>query len=39
VLVRVWHVPAYWVPLMAGVGLLVLGLVRRLTARDSRPDA
>jgi archaellum biogenesis protein FlaJ (TadC family) len=39
VLVRVWHVPVYWVPLMAGVGLLLMGLVRRLTARDSRGDS
>ncbi len=38
VLVRIWHVPAYWVPLMAGIGLLLLGLVRRLTSRDSRGD-
>jgi hypothetical protein len=35
VLVRIWHVPAYWVPLMAGVGLLLLGLVRRLTSKES----
>jgi hypothetical protein len=35
VLIRVWHVPAYWVPLMAGLGLIVMGLVRRLTSRSS----
>lgn len=34
VLVRVWQVPAYWVPLLAGIGLLLLGLVRRLTADE-----
>ena len=38
VLIRVWHVPAYWVPLMAGLGLLVMGLVRRLTSRSSGGD-
>jgi hypothetical protein len=34
VLVRVWRVPGYWVPLMVGLGLLLVGLVRRLTSRD-----
>jgi archaellum biogenesis protein FlaJ (TadC family) len=34
VLVRVWRVPEYWVPLMVGLGLLLVGLVRRLTSRD-----
>lgn len=34
VLVRVLHVPAYWVPLMVGVGLVVLGVIRRLTSED-----
>jgi hypothetical protein len=34
VLVRVWHVPEYWVPLMVGLGILLMGLVRRLTSRD-----
>lgn len=38
VLVRVWHVPAYWVPLMVGIGLIVMGLVRRLTSRSSGGD-
>ena len=39
VLLKVWHVPAYWVPLLAGLGLVVLGLVRRLTGGgDSRED-
>ena len=35
VLVRVLHVPQYWVPLMAGVGIFLLGLVRWLSSRDS----
>jgi hypothetical protein len=35
VLVQVLHVPRYWVPLMVGVGIFLLGLVRWLTARDS----
>ena len=38
VLVRVWHVPAYWVPLMVGIGLIVMGLGRRLTSRSSGGD-
>ena len=35
VLVQVLHVPGYWVPLMVGVGIFLLGLVRWLSARDS----
>ena len=35
VLVRVLHVPQYWVPLMVGVGIFLLGLVRWLSSRDS----
>ena len=30
VLVRVLRVPEYWVPLMVGVGLLLLGVVRKV---------
>jgi hypothetical protein len=35
VLVRVLRVPEYWVPLMVGVGLFLLGLMRWLTGRGS----
>jgi hypothetical protein len=35
VLIRTLHVPQYWVPLMVGVGIFLMGLVRWLTARDS----
>ena len=35
VLVQVLHVPRYWVPLMVGVGIFLVGLVRWLSARDS----
>ena len=35
VLVQVLHVPRYWVPLMVGVGIFLLGLGRWLSARDS----
>jgi hypothetical protein len=38
VIIKVWHVPAYWVPLIVGIALIVGGLVRRLTSRDSRRD-
>jgi hypothetical protein len=35
VLVQVLHVPRYWVPLMVGVGIFLVGLVRWLSVRDS----
>jgi hypothetical protein len=38
VLIKVFRVPEYWVPLMVGVGLLLLGLIRRLTSKDSRRE-
>ena len=34
VLVKVLHVPEYWVPLLVGLGILLMGLVRRLTSTD-----
>jgi len=33
VLIRLLRVPEYWVPLMVGVGLFLIGLVRWLTFR------
>jgi hypothetical protein len=33
VLIKVLDVPQYWVPLMVGVGLLLVGLTRRFTHR------
>ncbi len=35
ILVRVLRVPEYWVPLMVGVGLFLLGLLRWLTSKGS----
>ena len=35
VLIRVLKVPEYWVPLMVGLGLFLMGLIRWLTHRDS----
>jgi hypothetical protein len=35
VLIRVLQVPEYWVPLMVGVGLFLLGVFRWLTGKDS----
>ena len=34
VLVKVLRVPNYWVPLMMGIGLLLVGLIRRLSTKD-----
>jgi hypothetical protein len=34
VLIRVLRVPEYWVPLMVGVGIFLLGLIRWLTSRN-----
>lgn len=31
VLVKVLRVPEFWVPLMVGLGLLALGVIRKLT--------
>ncbi len=33
VLVKMLRVPEYWVPLMVGVGLFLLGLIRYLTRK------
>ena len=35
VLVQILHVPRYWIPLMVGIGIFLVGLVRWLAARDS----
>ena len=35
VLIKVLRVPEYWVPLLVGVGLFLLGFVRWMTSRDS----
>jgi hypothetical protein len=35
VLIKLLRVPEYWVPLMVGVGLFLLGLIRWLTSKDS----
>lgn len=33
VVVRALHVPPYWIPLMVGIGIFLLGLVRWLGSR------
>ena len=38
VLIKVWHVPAYWVPLIVGLGLIIMGLVRRMASGTSQDD-
>lgn len=35
VLIKVLRVPEYWVPLLVGVGLFLLGFIRWMTSRDS----
>ena len=35
ILVRVLRVPAYWIPLMVGVGLFLMGFIRWLAQKDS----
>jgi mannose/fructose/N-acetylgalactosamine-specific phosphotransferase system component IIC len=39
VLIKVFQVPEYWVPLMVGLGLLAMGLVRRATSGRSARSA
>jgi hypothetical protein len=34
VLIRVLRVPEYWIPLLVGVGLFLLGFIRWLTSRE-----
>ena len=34
-LLKVARVPEYWIPLMVGVGLLLFGLIRRLTRKNT----
>jgi hypothetical protein len=36
VLIKVFRVPEYWIPLMVGLGLLLAGFIRRVSARNSR---
>jgi len=35
VLVQILHMPRYWIPLMVGIGIFLVGLVRWLATRDS----
>jgi hypothetical protein len=35
VVIRVMHVPAYWTPLMVGIGIFLLGLIRWLMSNDA----
>jgi hypothetical protein len=35
ILVRVLKVPEYWVPLMVGIGLFLLGVLRWFTSKGS----
>lgn len=32
-LVKAWNLPNYWIPLVVGIGLLVIGAIRWLTSR------
>ncbi|HXA95873.1 MAG TPA: hypothetical protein VN323_09945 [Candidatus Dormibacteraeota bacterium] len=35
VLIKLLRVPEYWMPLMVGIGLFLLGLIRWMTSQDS----
>jgi hypothetical protein len=35
VLIKVARIPEYWIPLMVGVGLMLFGVIRSLTRRDT----
>lgn len=32
VLVKVWRVPDYWIPVIVGIGIFAIGAIRWLTA-------
>ncbi|HKW91524.1 MAG TPA: hypothetical protein VJX92_06460 [Methylomirabilota bacterium] len=36
VLFKVLRLPEYWAPLLVGIGLLLMGVIRRVTARSSK---
>jgi hypothetical protein len=38
VLIKVFRVPEYWVPLIVGLGLIAMGLVRRATTRSPKGE-
>ena len=35
VIFKVWHIPGYWMTLIVGIGLLLVGLVKRAMFDDS----
>ncbi len=38
VLFKVLRLPEYWAPLMVGLGLLLMGVIRRVTSARSAKD-
>ena len=36
VIFKMWHIPGYWMTLIAGIGILLVGLVKRAMFDDSR---
>ena len=33
-LLQVWNLPNYWIPVVVGIGLVVIGAIRWLTSKD-----
>jgi hypothetical protein len=33
-LIKAWNLPNYWIPLVVGIGLVVIGAIRWLTSGD-----
>ena len=34
-LIKAWNLPNYWIPLVVGIGLLVIGAIRWVTSKGN----